>query len=325
MQTLSQPPNRVNSAISLFPNATATTPSQQITLKDYLAGVAYNRWETQITPLRDFVLDGDRGNYDIGKKALPAVSLSGSCTSRKGGLSLEERNFVHSGLLQADFDLKDNPQLAAPEAVTAMRSALLADPHVCAVFVGPSGEGLKAVVAIDPTRHKDSWFAAETHFRDVHGLTLDASTKDPLRLCFVSFDTLAEITDEVQELPLPNERALTKAVPALSIQGGFPPTTSDDISEMLSFIPPRPDYQTWLKIASAVWSVLPAMEGAQVLNAWSPEEKDGEYMGKHKHRLERVGIGSLIHIATENGFNAKAAFKRAQWAGKLSFAANADN
>ena len=194
--------------------------------------------------------------------------------------------------LQADFDLKDNPKLSTPEAVAATRAALIANPHVAAVFVGPSGEGLKAVVSInpDPSRHKDSWRAAELHFHDSYGLKLDPSTKDPMRLCFVSFDPEMETSEEFSPLPLPELSLLpcpTPAAQGLSISRDFPPTTAEEVAEMLSFIPPRPDYDTWLRVASAVWSVLPMLEGAQILNKWSPEEREGEYASKHKHRLEQ--------------------------------------
>ena len=81
--------------------------------------------------------------------------------------------------------------------------------------------------------------------------------------------------------------------------------TATDIAEMLSFIPSRPDYDKWLRIASAVWSELPAGDGAMLLNQWSPEEQDGEYMSKHKVRLERITIGSLIHYAKEGGWKGR--------------------
>ncbi len=89
---------------------------------------------------------------------------------------------------------------------------------------------------------------------------------------------------------------------------------------MLAFIPPRPDYDTWLRIASAVWAVLPLEEGARLLHAWSPEERDGEYVGKFKHRLRQVGVGTLCHIAAQHGFDARAAARRKRWAGRLRFA-----
>jgi putative DNA primase/helicase len=206
------------------------------------------------------------------------------------------------------------------EIVAEMREALIADPYVGAVFVGPSGEGLKAIVRIDPERHRESWFAAEAHFLSVHGLKLDKSTKDPLRLCFVSHDPQAEISEFFEILPLPDLGAASEHLKESAEWRPPLDTTSADIVEMLRFCPPRPDYDTWLRIASAVWSVLPAVEGAQVLAQWSPEERDGEYMAKHKARLEQVGIGTLVHIASLNGFDARAAWRRKRWAGRIRFA-----
>jgi hypothetical protein len=47
-------------------------------------------------------------------------------------------------------------------------------------------------------------------------------------------------------------------------------------------------------------------EGARLLHQWSPEEKEGEYAAKHKVRLKQVGIGTLINIAKDHGFNLRA-------------------
>ena len=81
-----------------------------------------------------------------------------------------------------------------------------------------------------------------------------------------------------------------------------PDFTAEDISGMLKVIPTRPDYGTWLHIASAVWSVLPMTEGCRLLNQWSPEERDGEYAGKHKARLEKITVGTLVYLARANGW-----------------------
>jgi hypothetical protein len=75
-----------------------------------------------------------------------------------------------------------------------------------------------------------------------------------------------------------------------------------EISSMLATIPAPPPYQEWMRICSAVWSVLPMAEGCQVLQAWSPEKVEGEYATKHKARLQKVGIGTLVHLAQQNGW-----------------------
>jgi len=300
--------------ISLFPSALAKEPDTAITMADFLSAVRSGRWKRQITILREHVARGDRVRYDHKKRELPAVTISCHCLSRELNLSPEAKAITHSGWLQADFDLKDNPLLADPGAVAAKRDALIADPHVMAVFVGPSGEGLKAVVSIDPERHKDSWFAAEIHFRDVHSLRLDRATKDPMRLCFVSYDPEMSTSDECQPI------TVIESLPESAPWRPAVETTSADIAEMLQFIPIRPDYEQWLRIASAVWSVLPMEEGARMLHQWSPEEKEGEYAGKHKVRLRQISVGTLAHIAAAHGFDARAAWNRKRWAGRIRFA-----
>jgi len=80
------------------------------------------------------------------------------------------------------------------------------------------------------------------------------------------------------------------------------PFTAQDIAGMLDKIPSRPDYSTWLKVSSAVWSILPMQEGLDILNEWSPEEKHGEYATKYKNRLEKVTIGTLVYMAQAGGW-----------------------
>jgi P4 family phage/plasmid primase-like protien len=312
-------PKSMNQLISLFSSASEAEPEQAITIGDFLRGVKNGTWSRPIEILRNHIARNDRTRYDHKKRHLPAATISCHCLSRERSLDPDAKDITHSGLMQGDFDLKDNPILDGDEAVEIMRSRLIEDEHVLAVFVGPSGEGIKTIVAIDPARHSDSWFAAEKHFRDKYDLNLDRATKDPMRLCFVSHDTKAKWKDEASPIPLP------EAGEAQQHNDWLPPveTTAADIAEMLRFIPSRPDYDTWLRIASAVWSVLPLEEGCRILNQWSPEEKPGEYATKHKARLVQIGVGTLAHIASLHGFDARAAYRRRRWAGRIRFADSA--
>jgi hypothetical protein len=81
-----------------------------------------------------------------------------------------------------------------------------------------------------------------------------------------------------------------------------PTFTEADIAGMLEKIPPRPEYNDWMKILSAVFSVLPFDAGARLLNEWSPEQVPGEYFRKHQQRLKQVSIGTLVMLAKNNGW-----------------------
>jgi len=88
------------------------------------------------------------------------------------------------------------------------------------------------------------------------------------------------------------------------------PLTSSEVAEILNTIPSRPVYQDWILVISAVGSVLPDDEAASVLNMWSPEESSGEYLRKLRSGLKHSGIGTLINMAKQHGFDASAFARR---------------
>lgn len=88
------------------------------------------------------------------------------------------------------------------------------------------------------------------------------------------------------------------------------PLTGADVAEILAYVPTRPSYPEWIAIIAAVGSVLDVADAAAVLCAWSAEESPGEYARKLRTRCQRIGIGSLIQQAKQNGFDAKAFARR---------------
>jgi len=89
----------------------------------------------------------------------------------------------YSGILCLDLDNLGNRILDA-------RRRLEGDNHVLAIFVSPSGTGLKVLVAVsatDPEEHLACFLAAESHFKAL-GFIPDPVCKDIARLCFASWD-----------------------------------------------------------------------------------------------------------------------------------------
>lgn len=120
---------------------------------------------------------------------------------------------------------------------------------------------------------------------------------------------LREITAEaVAALPPPPEPAVRQDKPPLTRSGGAGHTTSHspssaaEVARMLDYVPTRPDYPEWLRIASAVFSGLPPVEAISVLKAWSPEEKEGEYAEVLRTGLTQITMGTLVHLAREGGY-----------------------
>lgn len=299
--------------LSYFESAFSREPSDDFTLLELVERIRNGMWSGKVAILRE-TLKRSRPKYDEAKRALPAVMLSGMIADGERSGAAADGRLKHSGYLQGDFDGKDHPHLEIAE----MKSLLVGDPHVIAVFDSPSGEGVKAVIRIpaDVAAHKGAFEAASEHFA-TFGMKIDEATKDPGRLCFVSHDPDAWMRDSIESALI----LKPKPRPARG-EAKFDreDTTRDDIREMLEFIPQRPDYEDWLRIASAVWSVLDETTGITLLNEWSPEEKAGEYQRKFKNRLRDIRIGTLAWYAQAHGFDAREAARRKRWAGRVRFA-----
>ena len=77
------------------------------------------------------------------------------------------------------------------------------------------------------------------------------------------------------------------------------------VETMLMSIPPRPDYDLWLKISAAVRNSLGNDERAiEKLKVWSPEETEGEYAKLlSSSNFSEITFGTLLHHAAENGYS----------------------
>jgi hypothetical protein len=109
----------------------------------------------------------------------------------------------HSGLLCADLD-----SLGA--RLREVRQKLVKSPHVWALFLSPSGDGLKAVfrVPADSSKHLASFRAVEKHVLELTGIAIDESCSDVARLCFMSYDPgiwLNPHAIPIEPLPLPEK------------------------------------------------------------------------------------------------------------------------
>jgi hypothetical protein len=83
------------------------------------------------------------------------------------------------------------------------------------------------------------------------------------------------------------------------------PPTASEVAAVLRWIPTAPDYDTWVRIVSAVGNTLPEAEAEALLLAWSPDQKPGETLRKLRSRMTRVVYGSLIYQARQHGYAPK--------------------
>ena len=128
------------------------------------------------------------------KLKLPGVLWSGTFTKRENDALVQ-----HSGLLCADLD-------GLNSSLADIRQKLKDSPNLWALFISPSGDGLKAVfkVPADAAKHAGSFRAVEQHVRELTGVQIDEACKDVARLCFLSYDPELYYNAKAREMePLP--------------------------------------------------------------------------------------------------------------------------
>jgi len=308
--------------VTLFANNRARMPIKDITLAEYIEICQSDEYASICTTVQQHGARGNKLGVTEAKAQLPAVTLSCTMTSRDR--NAPERARTHSGWLQIDIDNGDNVGTDWDILFEDLRH----DEHLGAVFIGPSGLGCKAALRIDPERHRDSALYAAVYFKERYRVNIDAACKDVERLCFVTHCPQAwcapqgleilplEIPENFAELTTPTLPPRREAPPS-AMHADAEDWTVKDVRELLDYIPRRPDYETWLRVSSGVFSVLPFNQAFDVLNDWSPEERPGEYEEKFRARLQEVTVRTVIHFAKNYGFDAAAAARRRRWLGRV--------
>lgn len=321
------PDSPAASLIDYYDNAEAREARATTTIDEIIESIRLGEFAAPMNRVREFTQLGDKKSADLAKKALPAVSISGTVTGLRKSAVTDNR-FTHSGFLQIDIDGKDNPDLTLEQ----MRSILIDDQRIIAIFISPSGKGIKGIARVRPdaSQHKASYLSAEHHFASL-GIVIDKSCKDPVRLCFLSYDSDAWIDQSRTEVfePLPedfiesqsfdNKRRsevntewksepsrLRRQSVSIGESGNMLlhdtsiELSLDDLREMIDCIP-QPEYQDWIEICSAAWNTF-GQDATEVLNSVWPEVEDGEYAKKFIHRLQDFKQGTLWHHAQNNGW-----------------------
>ena len=167
------------------------TETHDVGIDKVIAGIRDGRWRECIAEIRR---ETDKETASKLKTCLPGITPSGIFSARKNGALVQ-----HSGLLCADLDNLNGELLSA-------REKLLGSPYLYSLFTSPSGGGLKAFfrVPADGAKHRRSFRAVEKHVKELTGVQVNESCKDPARLCFVSYDPRTYYNPDAIELqPLP--------------------------------------------------------------------------------------------------------------------------
>lgn len=158
----------------------------------------------------------DRSRYNQLKKKLPAVTFSAEFRSRR---LISDIQF-YSGFLVLDID-----DVTSQADLDALKEAIFIYDYVCAVWVSPSGAGLKVLVSTSTPMeyHKYVFNYFVDLFKTRHNIRLDVSGSDVTRLCFSSFDPKMLLKDDI----IPFSEALL-----LEVNKDLPITKTDTVVQV---------------------------------------------------------------------------------------------
>lgn len=239
--------------------------------------------------------------YEKMKRQLPQIIFSGVFEKRADNAIKS-----YSGLLVVDLDSKDNPQVNLVE----MKSLLAQDPYIYAIFVSPSGRGLKILVRVaepigsvtDATALKKSHAAsAKTFFsylNHVYGLKADKSGTDLSRACFISWDPDLVINEKANIFKFKNFDCLE--------EDDFDEEDLELIESALQAIPFGIDfpYYDWLRIGLALASTLGVDKAVELMLKYGNHPNDTEEFlyERFKNPNGMLKIGTVFWYAKQYGW-----------------------
>lgn len=163
--------------ITFLPNIRQSDKHHTITIADYFALVRSGQYLPQIEAYRDTrALSKDE--QAAAKIKIPAVTISGTFKANVSNANLLQ----HSGLICIDFD--------AVEDVAQLKRELEKDPYTYAALLSVSGNGLAALVKIEPEQHLAAFEGLKAYYFRNYTQLIDASCKNVSRLRFLSYDPM---------------------------------------------------------------------------------------------------------------------------------------
>lgn len=165
--------------LSIFQNFTTITENKPFV--DILIDIKTGKYRGPVNYIRKCLQENKLESYEKAKKGLLAFTPSGLFEGGRNQETLKK----YSGLIVLDFDK------LSPEQLKSCRESTMDDAFTLALFISPSGNGLKVFVQTQatPATHKESFLKVQAYYEQLTGLPIDKSGKDFTRLCFMSHDS----------------------------------------------------------------------------------------------------------------------------------------
>ena len=310
--------------ITSFENMKSLKPSV-ITLFEEFGNIKRGKYKELIVKCRAAIACGNKDLYSKLKSQLPAVTFCGDFSSGRKASDI----IVYNNLIIIDIDN------LAPDSLKENISKLQSDKFIMALWLSPSGLGLKGIVKIDSNaeRHKYFFNALRIYFLDKYEIELDKSGSDVSRLCFSSWDEnffynrnpevftdYLEIDEPISIKKVSKEKApLILSKNALATEGFNKKGDTKIIREIINFLKKKDisiteNYDSWVKVAMAISYTFSYDVGEKFflsLCAFDKEKHSEEqsimllkycYNKRQITKTHFISFGTIIYFAKLKGF-----------------------
>lgn len=224
-------------ALSFYRDVTDTTGTE-ITLQDFLDGIALGRWREAVEEIR--ALKGNDAAQKAKKNRQPNVIIGGTSTAATNNTMREL-----SGKMAVDFD-------DLGDELDTVRLELNNDQHTYASFKSIRGEGLCVIINVQSERWEEAWEGVKLYYLQKYGRVVDKGTGNIARRRFVSYDPDVCVKQKPVLFKLYPKKERKLAKPA----GAFIHTTND-VEYVLEQIERRAldltgSYDEWFKMGFAL-------------------------------------------------------------------------
>ena len=302
-----------------------------ITLADELSKIGNGIFKEQIEYGRQLFSKGLVKEYKAIKATLPVVTFSGIFDNTHKA----ENILSYSNLMIIDVDY-----LAGMDLENKKQEIFL-DEHVYAIWISPSGAGLKILIPILSTidTHRTYFSELCNYLFNKYGINVEKSGSDICRLCFTSYDVNILIKNECKQFYVNVEDILTSVLP-IKPKGSIEKSTNkvfdsriekflffategknrksdrDTIDKIIKFLKGKKlsityDYENWYKVALAIANTFTYDLGQKYylylceLDGDKHEEYKSIYNLQYCYRnrkLNKVNFATIIYLAEEKGF-----------------------
>lgn len=281
------------SIVSVFKNVSKADEPAHYDIVQHLEDIRDGKWQDDIIFLRNIPEKAARDEF---KRTLPTTSFSGKFAYRNDG-SLEE----HSGFIGIDIDGLEI------EEVERLKEQLIQDRYVYSVFVSPSGNGLRIIMKIDGSKHRETFLGIAQYFIETYDQPIDQNGINVSKPYVVSFDPFLYLDYADKKSVFKKtikEREIKKSIEYVYTPGDFKEIVEEIISKNIDICS---NYEEWRKAGFAISDQF-GEDGrgyfhkiSEVSGKYNFRLCDKQYTAFIKAGKSGISINSFYYLAKEKG------------------------